>query len=329
MRGNSLRWPAGLVWCTGLLTGAAAYPLGYFLVLRKARSLEGVTAFFLDQQTRVSPFRSQQGIVDRLMYFGQSLDSVVDGSWHSAMMFNGVALHVPAGALKLAILVALPLVVWAVAEVRRVATPLQRLVVALPCSFAACSLVFGDRLGGHHYAILVPILYLGLGVSFSTLLPLNRRWSMAASAGSLAILAATSATAQADFGQKLVLTGGKGFLSDAIHRFASELNATEAKPFLWFPDAVMALPLIMLTNGQVEMSDQLDDREPRRRLCSGEDVWLVRIPNHASSPRGDQWLERLDWAPIPKPAVYAERDGTPVFEVVRLRGRPGACDPPA
>ena len=124
------------------------------------------------------------------------------------------------------------------------------------------------------------------------------------------------------------MTGGKGFLSDAIHRFAADLNATQTKPLLWFPDAVLALPLIMLSHGEVEMGDQLDDPEPKRRLCSGSDVWLVRIPKHPSIKRGEQWLANLGWSTPPTLQVYAERDGTPVFEVLRFKGNRVACSGP-
>ncbi len=323
MRGIALARPAWLSWGGGLLLGAAAYPVGYLLVLRKAGGWEGFVDFVREQQARVDPFRSQLDIVERMTHFGRGVASVLDGSWHSAMMFNGQSLTVAAFPWKLAVLVALPVALWGLAERRRTATPLQRVTLALPASFALGSLAFGDRLGGHHYAILVPCLYASLAAGLASI-DLRRAWMPLAAISCVASIAAISIAAQAAFGDRLVSTGGKGFLSDAIHRFAADVNATQHKPMLWFPDAVMALPLIMLTHGDVEMSDQIDDREPKRRLCAGKDVWLVRIPNHPSTPRGEAWLARLGWTP-PQVEVYRERDGTPVFEVARLVGKAGAC----
>jgi hypothetical protein len=320
--------PAWLVWGTGLAAGASAYPLGYFLVFRKAGGVHSGLEKFRELLHGADPLRSDQDAQGRAMFVKDTFVSVFDGSWNSGVIFNADSITVPGAAWKIAILVALQVILWGISEVRGKATSLQRLFIALPVSFAAFAFVFANRLGGHHYSILVPILYAGLAMSVYSLFRGERSTFALAVVVPFAALGSLNAVAQVRFQEKLVTTGGKGFLSDAILRFAADINATDPKPLLWFPDAVLALPLIMLTHGDVEMSDQLDDPEPRRRLCDGRDVWMVRIPRHASTERGERWLADLGWDAPPVTQVYAERTGPPVFEVLRFAGRRGACTTP-
>lgn len=133
-------------------------------------------------------------------------------------------------------------------------------------------------------------------------------------------LTSANVAGQVRVSAKLAETRGRGFLSDAIHRFAADLNAMPEKPFLWFPDAVLALPIILLTRATVPPTDQLDDPEPRRTLCAGRDVAMVRIKNHPSGARARDWQANLGWeAPTTRP--YAQADGTVIFEVLTYHGR--------
>jgi Tfp pilus assembly protein PilN len=83
MRGVALRRPAWLVWGGGLLAGAAAYPLGYLLVVRKAGSLDNLMAFLRQQQAIVDPLRSGQALSQRMAH--------VDGvGFHRAALVTAV-----------------------------------------------------------------------------------------------------------------------------------------------------------------------------------------------------------------------------------------------
>jgi hypothetical protein len=147
----------------------------------------------------------------------------------------------------------------------------------------------------------------------------DRKAAVVAAAPLLA-LAVLNGGGQVELSNRLAETRGKGLLSDAIHRFAADLNAMPEKPFLWFPEPALALPLVMLTRASVPMSDQIDDPEPRRTLCAGRDVAMVRIDGHASAPRARQWQANLAWD-APDVTAYAQADGRMVFEVDTFRGR--------
>src|SRR5579885_274442 len=76
---------------------------------------------------------------------------------HHAMMF-GQWWMLPGTTLKEVLLLAVPAIGWMVAELRHTASAPTRLRIALPVSFLRVALVFGERLGGHHFVVLVPLL---------------------------------------------------------------------------------------------------------------------------------------------------------------------------
>ncbi|MBK9117553.1 MAG: hypothetical protein IPM22_18570 [Betaproteobacteria bacterium] len=319
-RGVALARPAWLTWLGGLAAGGAAYPIGYLLVVRKAGGVAELLAFLRGQQATIGAFRSTQPLDARLAHAWQMVDATVGSAWHQAMMFAGDVTPAPGAGWKVALVAGLPYALWLAAEVRRRASPLLRLLAALPVTFGAVSLLFGDRLGGHHFVTLVPLLYAALGVGLWSACSPGRAGSRVSASIVLVALAALNAAGQAHVSERLAHTRGRGFLSDAIHRFADDLNAMPDKPFLWFPEPALALPLVMLTRAGVPMSDRIDDPEPRRRLCEGRDVLLVRPERHFSEPRAREWQAQLAWdEPERKP--YAQADGSVVFEVARFRGR--------
>jgi len=320
MRGVALPRPPLATWTLGLATGGAAYPIGYLLIARKLGSFPETVAFVRETQAKLGAFESIQPIGARLWHAWRTIDTTVSNAWHSGIMFGGEMLATPGAGWKIAVVVGLPYALWLHAELRRRATPLLRLLVALPPSFVALSLIFGNRLGGHHFVTLVPLFYAALGLGLWTFVARDPRRTLVAAMVPIVLLGSLNVAGQVQMSGKLAETRGRGFLSDAIHRFAADLNAMPEKPFLWFPDAVLALPVIILTRASVPITDHMDDPEPRRTLCAGRDVAMVRIKDHPSEARAREWHANLGWdAPTIRP--YAQADGAVVFEVLTYHGR--------
>ena len=314
------RRPPIVLWVAGLAAGGAAYPVGYLLIARKLGSFTQMFEFFVVQQSTIGAFGSQLSLADRVRSAWRTTTSVLGSDWHQTMMFNGEFTSLGDTTWKAAVLLGVPYALWTYAEVRQRATPLLRLLASLPISFFAVSLVFGERLGGHHFAAMVPMLYAMLGAALATLSARIHGVRAATVVAPLALLAILNAAGQIRISETLQATRGKGQLSDAIHRFAADLNAMPDKPFVWFAEPAPALPLTLLTRGAIAMGDHLDDPEPRRRLCASRDVMMVRIPAHFSEPRGREWQRGLEWDP-PVATAYTQADGRVVFEVLVYRGR--------
>ena len=268
-------------WAAGLAAGAAFYPIGYLLIARKLGSIDAIRGFVREQQSTLGVFNSTLSIPgpDHLCMgharrrghrcLAQRDDdgrrpradagrgSEDRACRRPAVRAVGARRDARPGHAACAHRVRAARVVLGVcARVRR---PPRRSSL---CDAGAAALR-GTR-GGAGFV------------------QAERIWRSRA-APLLVALGAINVAGQVEVAQRLAATRGKGFLSDAIHRFAADLNAMPEKPFLWFPEPALALPLILLTRASIPMSDQLDDPEPRRLLCAGRDVAMVRIDGHASA----------------------------------------------
>jgi len=246
---------------------------------------------------------------------------VVSNAWHHAMMFGEWA-EVPGTAAKLALLVGLPGVLLAVAAVCRRATFAHVLLSALPVSFVAVALGFGGRLGGHHYVTLLPVFYAALAVGLAHLAPIARAGSAARRAtvaAPLALLVALNVDAQVSEGRTLAATRGVGLMSDAINRFAADINADPRKRWYVFPDWGLALPIAFLTRGSVGITSGDDVAQARSRLCIGHDVAVALVEGDRTARRND-WTGRLGWD-APDVVHYTQGDGKVVFDVLGYHGR--------
>jgi hypothetical protein len=296
---------------------------GYALLAREAGGVGPAWSFVDRQQAALHAFDSPLGVVERLAYAWRMVVGVVSNAWHHAMMFGEWA-EVPGSAAKLALLVGLPGVLLAVAAIRRRATFAQVLLAALPVSFAAVALGFGDRLGGHHYVTLLPVFYAALGVGVAQLATLARAGSVARRvvvSAPLALLVALNVDAQVVEARTLAATRGVGLMSDAINRFAADVDAGPRTRWYVFPDWGLALPVTFLTRGSVGITSGDDAVQARARLCAGHDVAVALIDGDRAARR-DDWTRRLGWDP-PEVVHYAQADGKVVFDVLGYRGRAG------
>jgi hypothetical protein len=235
------------------------------------------------------------------------------------MMF-GEWKGVPGSGIKLLLLVAVPYALWMGAEVQRTSIAALRVILSLPVSFALVALVFGDRLGGHHYVTLLPLLYAGLAVALqhaSTILQ-----SIRVRNGLIGLVAvaglAINVQGQVAEGRRLQETRGVGLMSDAINRFANDLNGTASKPFLFLADWGLSIPVAFLTRGTVGMATDEDFALARKTICSGRDV-AVALVNGDWPARVAQWRSELQ---VDERAMksYDEAGGKSVFLLVTFSG---------
>jgi hypothetical protein len=198
----------------------------------------------------------------------------------------------------------------------------QRLVAALAPSFCLIALVFGGRLGGHHFVSLLPLGYAALALgaaSLGTASARVRRPVQLATTAALALLVALNVQGHRQEVARLVATRGAGLYSDAVNRLATDLLAQTPRPFVFFPDWGLALPFAFLTRASVPSTSDGTPELGRRLLCEGRDVAIALIDGDRALRR-DEWQARLAWeAPVVRP--YRQADGVTVFELVTFTGR--------
>jgi hypothetical protein len=315
-------------WVGGFAVGISPYALGYGLILRKVDGLAGLWAFVRAQTASLHAFDSSLDLAARVAFASRMTVAVISDAWHHAMMF-GQWVEVPGTPIKVAVLVGAPLLLLLAAALRRQATFAQSLLVALPISFVAISLFFGTRLGGHHFVTLLPIFYAALAVGMVSFVPQFRAatgMGNAIACAPLLVLIAINLFGQAAESRQLVATRGVGLMSDAINRFADDINARARKPWFFFPDWGLALPVAFLTRGTVGMTSVGDAASARSMLCTGRDVAVALINGDRVARRND-WTRRIGWT-APSVVSWRQGNGLVVFDVVTYRGdaRGPGCD---
>jgi hypothetical protein len=315
-------WRARWRWIAGLAIGGSSYMLGYILLARKMGGIGGFLKYFEQEQASLHAFASPLTLAQRADHALRMVLAVVTDAWHHAMMF-GEWIGVPWSAAKVVLLLGLPALGWIVAELRRTASSELRVVALMPLSFFVVALVFGDRLGGHHFIVVVPLLYVAVVLAVrDALVPTGnvpRELALACAALFLMALGINVAGQVAE-GRRLAETGGVGLMSDAINRLAADLNAEPRKPFMYFPDWGLSLPVVFLTRGTVGTDSIEDYRRARDMLCNGRDIGVALVDDRAQ--RTQAWTHALRWD-APEIKAYRQRDGTIVFERLTYRGRAG------
>jgi hypothetical protein len=247
-------------------------------------------------------------------------------------MFNDYT-PAPAATWKMVMLIGLPFVLWGIAEYRKTATDFLRLLLGLEISFFVVSLIFGNRLGGHHYVCLVPLSYAALA---GTLVAAMRHRDAPAPAlrapwGASALLAvgaliAINVAGDRQMTKKLSETHGVGLYSDAINHFADDLLQTKRDHLLILPDWGLFMPIEFLTGANIQLSADENINAVKHLLCHKRNVSVALITGDREA-RFRDWQKRLLWdAPIIED--YRQHDGKVVFQVGTFVANPLAASCP-
>ena len=314
-RGSPLRY-AGR-WVGGLALGLVPGFVGYAFLVAERGGLAETLSFIHAQQSALGAFSSKLGFDERLAYAWLMLRGVVGNAWQHSMMFSEWV-EVPLTPVKLALLAGLPVATLGVLEVRRRGSAALRLLVALPACFVAVALAFGNRLGGHHYIVLLPLLYAALAVAAQHAIGALRA-PRGVFAGVLVGLVAVNAAGQRAEGRRLEETHGVGLMSDAINHLAEDLARMPRAPFVYFPDWGLAMPVALMTDGRVGMDSIENFDAARQMLCAGKDVGVALMTGDRAARR-EQWRAALRWSE-PDVTTYRQHDGTPLIDLVVFRGQ--------
>ena len=308
-------------WLGGLCLGGIFYPIGYGLMIANAGGLSQAWAQFQQTQQALGAFSAQIPFPERIAHLGTMIDAVFSNWFHHQLIFGEYA-PLPGSVPKMWLLILAPVALWAYAELRRRASPLLRVLIALPISYAAVATIFGTRLQGHHFVPLLPLAYATLAVAMSEAAPglsSRRHWAQSGAAIAFAALATLNIAGQRVEARRLEETRGIGYFSDAINRLAADLFATEPKPFVYFPDWGLSMPVAFLTRGTIGMDSVANISTGRRMLCDGRDVAFAVVTGDRTA-RIEGWRSELRWS-APSVRAYAQADGKVVFEFATFKGQ--------
>jgi Dolichyl-phosphate-mannose-protein mannosyltransferase len=316
-------------WLAGLTLGGIFYPVGYALFILDAGGLEVAWQQFQQTQQALGAFSAQTPLAERMAHVGTMFRAVFSNWFHHQLIFSEYA-PLPGSTPKMWLLLALPVALWGYAEARGRSSALLRVLLALPISYVAVAMGFGTRLQGHHFVLLLPLAYAALAAALAataTGSPSRRRYAAGGAVIAFAGLAALNIAGQFVEAQRLAQTRGVGLFSDSINRLAADLSALEAKPFVYFPDWGLSMPVAFLTRGTVALDSVPNPGVARRMLCEGRDVAFAAITGDRAA-RIDSWQRELQWT-APVIVSYAQADGKVVFDLATFRGARDAPDCPA
>jgi hypothetical protein len=310
----------------GGFLGALFYMIGYALVMKQLGPA-ATWDYFQQTQRAINAFSEQPGLVTRLAHAAEMIDSVFRNWFHHELIF-GEQEPLPGGSFKMGILIGATLLLWARAEWKRVSAVPLRVMIALAVSFVAVALVFGTRLSGHHFMVLLPISYGALALAAVAASQAPPAWRSANTIVTLPLvmLIALNVGGQVKEGMRLHELRGVGLYSDAINQLAQDLDKAPRKPFVYFPDWGLAMPVAFLTGGRVPMDPVESFDAARWRLCQGRDVAVAVITGDRTA-RIAKWQQALRWD-APAVVPYRQANGTVVFELATFRANRDAPDCP-
>jgi len=154
----------------GALIGTMGYWYGYARIAGAQGGLRGFVDYFATYQNSLSAFERHRDVAETLRYFASLIEAVFSNAWQHSLMFRE-SWPEPGSTLKSLLLLVLPALLWIVAEMRKRGSGELRLTLALFASYPIVALLFGDRLSGHHFVVLLPLAYLALAWGLFGLFP--------------------------------------------------------------------------------------------------------------------------------------------------------------
>jgi len=308
-----------LAWlAAGLMLGVSGYLLGYFLIFISEHGLHGFVQFFADYQRSLGAFETHRTLVPTISYFADLIWRVFSNDWQHSLMF-GDAWAEPSSAIKLILLLAMPLAFCILLELRGRSTSRLRLVVAMLTCFPLVALIFGDRLSGHHFVVLLPLAYLALGLALARSITPDSGSATASRIGAttvwLALVVINLAGLQAT-GAELLRTHGRGLFSDAINSLAADAVTRSAKDpntIYYFPDWGLFMPFHYLTGGAIPHWTDIEPVRMRSELCRGHNLRVALI-NGDVTDRFGQVATLLRWS-APHLQTYRSHENLSVFTI--------------
>lgn len=332
-------YPALLVWSAGLFVGLLPYAVGFVLMAINKGSFASFFEYVASLLNGLQVAKAHTDSMGRFEAVWTYFLGLVNHTAQSGYWTTGVQSQ-QGGVVKAVGLALLPPVLLLVAELRGTATRASRLLIGLSASFFLAASIFGARLGSHHFGPVMILLYLALSQTLfdalrSKLVPnwlseqrdVNKGQLIAVS--TLVLVCAYNLHAQLVSRDQLRQTGGTGLYSDAINRFAADINANHRSAIHFMPDWGIWMPTVFLTGGKVDIVGDENFKHARWLLCQNREARWVFVEGNRKE-RIESVTTRLDWDP-PEVTSWRQRDGKVVFDVATfMPSRPsesGRCKP--
>ncbi|MCW2539781.1 MAG: glycosyl transferase family protein [Frankiales bacterium] len=237
-------------WLVGTIIGYSPFILGMFLIARALGGISQARQYLagLSDTLHVGP--QTTGFLPRIEAPIKNFHYMINGEWVSLMILAkpvSVWGDVRAAVGLTLIVVGFLLSLWRRFDARY--RHAQQAVVALLVSFMVVSVLFGDRLAGHHFSALMPLWYLAIALSLAIIAEVVR--GLCASRLELrvanriawsAIVAVTAGIALCGLGSQVAAhreirrSGGALLYSQAVTQLAVSIEDLPTHSTVYTPD---------------------------------------------------------------------------------------------
>jgi hypothetical protein len=293
-RRNLYRSLAGLL--VGLLLGLSPYLIAYALIFQSFGTVSDTLAWF---HVVISDLHvaTNQTLSGRVLSTLTSAAIAMNGDWIWRVIWG--AWHTDYGQIaKLCLLVAVPLVALAMSARGSVIRPAAQLLTCAVASYVLVAMIFGGRMGGHHFVLLLPLLYALLGVSVALLFERAAPWRYrtAIAIGGCAMFLANVAGSLWTL-QQLRTVEGVGLYADLVSDYPLlELQAGDRTPHI-FMDWGGLMQFTYLTDGQIPAYG-IDEftgygrKSLAQAICRFSETKIVFIGGADTQGRGQGVIDR-------------------------------------
>lgn len=316
-------------WVAGAAIGVSPYLLGFLSLLAKKHGLEATLDFAHGMVGQLKPFEASGAsmgnlahawsmigsatgnIANEQLIFGQA----ISGLWSASKLW-WLAASVPA-------LLVVGLCQWRFGQHRATTAIIPAL---MPLSFIAVASLFGQRLGAHHFSVLLPFVYLLPALLLAQAATLFRGLSprlRIAVVGVLAVATVAANLAQQErFHEWLVKTGGRGYTTDALSTLAVEARGVPEHVGYLFPEWGFFTSFAFLTANRVRYGGDLEPRTIESLKRDGITEFRLVYWKSDDEGRYRSALQGMGVGNI-ESRTFLTREGQPAFYWLRAELPPG------
>lgn len=324
-----------LTWVLGFTLGMQTYVIGYISLFIKLGGVEAGVNWLKQTLVGLSPISSELTVLDRVNFAWLYLRMAVHNWSNEQLIFNAVVsgswvnLKFNLLLFSLLLLVALGSKIF---KVTNASTPNNGTLVVstskffvqphqliwLVISFFTLALIFGKRMGAHHFSVLIPLLYLILGIAVSLVVrKFPKLITQIFVAIFLVLLVALNQQQQNPFFQELEKTGGVGKSSNAINRLSEDAMALPISIVHAFPDWGFMMPFNFLTGNKRSFVLDISDSTLIQLKNENKEIYLVYW-DQADAARHQEKLENFGYK-VTEVTPYFERTHKPAFWVTKAK----------
>lgn len=255
-----------VIWSSGFCIGCILYIIGYIQFINELGSFTA----FIESLKSVSMSNSSYSLFHVITAQFNKLLSAISGEYNYLMMFSASP-KLPLGQIKVGLIVSI--ILWSISK--NTTTKTNSIPLNFIFSFLLISFIFGNKIGSHHLVIILPFLYLQLGISIIRILEQKKNISAYTTLCIVGLICISlNFSFQFNTQKTLNETGGVGYYSDSLKQLALEALHSNTNRIYVFGEWGFSAPFAILTEGKILYKTSIDYYDLSKTNCDFNLVFI-------------------------------------------------------